>query len=59
MAKFSRFDPGNRKRIKDKSQQRDRDFKQHREVRDTRTRDSKQHLTQVALNYKNSDLVDL
>ena len=59
MAKFSRFDPSNKKRSKDKFQARDRDFRYEREEREARNKSSRHQLTQVAKNYKNADLVDL
>jgi hypothetical protein len=57
MAKFSRFDPNNKKRNKDKFQSRDRDIRFKDESRETKTKYNKQHLTQAAQNYKT--LVDL
>lgn len=57
MAKFSRFDPNNKKRSRDKFQSRDRDIRYKEENRESRTKYNKQHLTQAAQNYKN--LVDL
>ena len=59
MAKFSRFDPSNKKRSKDKFQARDRDFRYEREEREARNKHNRHQLTQAARNYKNTDLVDL
>lgn len=62
MAKFSRFDPSNKKRNKDKYQQRDKDFRFDREERESRNHHNNQHLIRTAeLEYhmaKNKRLTD-
>lgn len=53
MAKFSRFDPSNKKRNKDKYQQRDREARLDREERESRNHYNNQHLMRSAeLEYK-------
>lgn len=48
MAKFSRFDPSNKKRVKDKYQSRDRDYRFEKEQREARNHHNRHHLVHEA-----------
>ena len=48
MAKFSRFDPSNKKRSKDKYQQRDKDYRFEREERESRNHYNSHQLIRTA-----------
>jgi hypothetical protein len=51
MAKFSRFDPSNKKRAKDKYQSRDRDYRFEKEEREARNHHNRQQLVAQAQAY--------